>query len=310
MPNPNDWPTNWPELYSTLNLDPDQHALYVLDYDQLIPHHVWQLPKIFLLSGEGNSIKFRHLARPGVWFFDSIVSDQYPNTQPWMFHFDKTQYVNQHLGFEFSSLPDTTLKFDILLGLKKPHRDMVFNFVYQHPDLLAQSYMTYYGHDGQFVPGYNDLQTPIQIAWSSECITIHDISAGRSQIMPLDIYRQTCYSLVCETQAENLTHSFFTEKVAKPMLAGRPFIVLADKYYLSRLRQLGFQTFDSVIDESYDCELDAKIRWQMALQQVQWLSKQDSYEIYQKLAPVLRYNQNLINTNWQQKLVDQIAVLT
>lgn len=310
MPSPNEWPTNWPELYRALNLEPHQHALYVVDNDQLPPMDtVVKLPKVFLISGEGNTSKFQHLARPGVWFFDSIVSDQYPNTGAWMFHFDKTIHVNQQLGFAFTSQPNTHLKFDMLLGLQRPHRDMAWDFVHQHPDLKAQCYVTYYGRDNQFVPGYQDQMTPIEIRWSSECITIDNVTAGRSQIMPLDVYSQTCYSVVCETNAEDRHHSFFTEKIAKPMLAGRPFVVLANKYYLRRLRQLGFETFDSVLDESYDCESDHVTRWRMALQQVQWLSQQDSQQIYLQLARQLAHNQNQIQSDWPAKLVSQIAAL-
>jgi hypothetical protein len=90
------------------------------------------------------------------------------------------------------------------------------------------------------------------------------------------------------------------------MLAGRAFVVLADQYYLRRLRSLGFQTFESVFDEGYDSIEDNQTRWNRALDLMQWISDQDPVEIYQRCQQVLLHNQQLIKTNWVDLVVTGI----
>lgn len=47
--------------------------------------------------------------------------------------------------------------------------------------------------------------------------------------------------------------NFFTEKIFKPTLTCRPFMVLGNKFYLRDLKEkFGFKTFDKFWDESYD----------------------------------------------------------
>lgn len=57
-----------------------------------------------------------------------------------------------------------------------------------------------------------------------------------------------------------------TEKTWKPIAFGTPFIVSATPGHLSTLRKFGFQTFDNIIDESYDT-LPDDIRMKVALEQ-------------------------------------------
>jgi len=48
------------------------------------------------------------------------------------------------------------------------------------------------------------------------------------------------------------TGVMISEKLSLAMLSKIPFVVLADKGYMSRLKELGFKTFDSFWDEEYD----------------------------------------------------------
>lgn len=64
-------------------------------------------------------------------------------------------------------------------------------------------------------------------------------------------YIDTYFSLVTETVYE-YPYSFRTEKIAKPLMIGHPFIVAASRGYYRDLQNLGFKTFDHVIDERFD----------------------------------------------------------
>jgi hypothetical protein len=57
------------------------------------------------------------------------------------------------------------------------------------------------------------------------------------------------------------------------------FIVFGGYQYLKNLRQLGFKTFNSVIDESYDDEPDYKLRGEKICQQISYLLQQDPKQI-------------------------------
>jgi len=63
-------------------------------------------------------------------------------------------------------------------------------------------------------------------------------------------YTDTCLEIVCETVTEN--EYCLSEKVIRPILRGRPFVVLAAPKYLEWLRNKGFDTFNHLWSELYD----------------------------------------------------------
>ena len=97
--------------------------------------------------------------------------------------------------------------------------------------------------------------------------------------------------------------SRFVEKIMIPILFKKPFLNLGPLNGLEILKSYGFKTFDSVIDESYDKEVDLDKRMDMVLDELERLSKIDLNE----LTPILDYNYNLLldmNKN-KKKYVEQ-----
>jgi hypothetical protein len=115
-----------------------------------------------------------------------------------------------------------------------------------------------------------------------------------SQVVPFKIYQQSAFSVVCETSFDN-SYSFPTEKISKPLLCCRMFIVIAGQYYLKNLRSLGFKTFNGIIDESYDDEPNNEKRWNMAMEQVKILCQQDQITILKLILPIVLHNRALIS---------------
>jgi hypothetical protein len=188
-------------------------------------------------------------------------------------------------------------KFDCLLGNQRRHRDFIAK------QILSSNY-----HD-QFVFSYhkNNLS---QALWPKNIDSIdkmynavHDnLRINLSSVLPVEIYNQTWYSIVAETTTEN-SYNQYTEKVAKPIVAKRPFVVFAGQNYLGNLKKLGFHTFSSVIDESYDNIADFDRRMQAAWNQVEFLCKQDPVIVNNQLQDVLEHNrQHFLNTDWQSAL--------
>lgn len=64
-------------------------------------------------------------------------------------------------------------------------------------------------------------------------------------------YIDTYFSLVTETTFDYM-YSFRTEKIAKPLAIGHPWIAAANAGFYQDLKNLGFKTFDSLINESFD----------------------------------------------------------
>jgi hypothetical protein len=75
-----------------------------------------------------------------------------------------------------------------------------------------------------------------------------------------------------------------------PILFKKPFLNLGPLNGLEILKSYGFKTFDSIIDESYDKEVDLDKRMDMVLDELERLSKIDLNE----LTPILDYNYNLL----------------
>jgi hypothetical protein len=116
-----------------------------------------------------------------------------------------------------------------------------------------------------------------------------------SQEIPTKIYDASWYSIVAETQY-NLDHVFITEKTGKTILAKRVFVLFAPQGCLKFLRSQGFQTFDGIIDESYDSEPNNLKRFDQAWQQVRLLSTLDPREVYDRAHSILEHNYNLLPT--------------
>ena len=72
-------------------------------------------------------------------------------------------------------------------------------------------------------------------------------------------YVDSYFSVVTETIFD-YPHTFRTEKIWKPMIMCHPFVVAANRGYYRDLHQAGFQTFDRLIDESFDSIDDPQTR--------------------------------------------------
>jgi hypothetical protein len=195
--------------------------------------------------------------------------------------------------------------FDALLGSPKPHRDFVTASVKKH-GLQDKFILTYGGNwkdDEFYAKDYfiweSDVvvKDPVLIGTANRVLYC-DVLAHLSQVIPLKVFNDTAYSIVAETDHNN-TLSFFSEKTAKPMMARRLFVVFTGYKFLHNLRSFGFQTFDGVIDESYDLISNDNDRYTAAFEQVKRLCEMDQQDVYDQIRPITEHNYNLImNRDW------------
>jgi len=115
-------------------------------------------------------------------------------------------------------------------------------------------------------------------------------------------FNDTYFSVVSETVFE-YPHSFRTEKTYKPILAAHPFVICANMGFYRDLHRMGFRTFGSLIDESFDTIIDGKGRLDRLIQEVQWLCDQDLDQFWIETRDICLYNQQHaqeLHTNQQK----------
>ena len=115
-------------------------------------------------------------------------------------------------------------------------------------------------------------------------------------------YTDTWFSLVTETIFD-YPHSFRTEKIYKPIIMAHPFIVAANSGYLRDLRNAGFQTFNTVIDERYD-QIDCPhTRIERIIETVHYISRIGGAEhFWRATRDICKYNQqHLVEYNREQR---------
>ena len=104
-------------------------------------------------------------------------------------------------------------------------------------------------------------------------------------------YVDTYFSLVTETVCAESIYSFRTEKIAKPLAMGHPFIVASTPGFYRDLHHMGFQTFGHIIDESFDQIDDAQTRMNRIVDTVLDLCQQDLANFLKECYTVCKYNQ-------------------
>ena len=204
-------------------------------------------------------------------------------------HFHKVTTVNRDLNIlQPSQRPYFA---DILLGNPKPMRDIFYKLLCEN-ELLDNCLLNLFGvYQSDFlIQGTDDIDE-----WfCTNSVTTDEIDGDfASQYISNYIYENSWISVVAESQHSN-DFFFPTEKTGKALFAKRPFIVLSGQYYLRTLRSLGFRTFDSVIDESYDEIEDYTDRAHAAFASFQKLQSLDQNSVRLKLQDVLEHNYKII----------------
>jgi hypothetical protein len=216
-------------------------------------------------------------------------------------------FYERHPLLEQLTPCDTKEKiFDILLGCRRQHRDFIYNHA-RATSLDKSSILTYYkfahlelSNNDNFI--WESDITPLEtITHSIGKVKYHNEEMSISTIVPISIYNQTAYSVVAETNFDN-DYSFYTEKIVKPILAERLFIVFSGQYYLRNLRSLGFKTFDGIIDETYDTIEDPASRFGQAFKQMEYLITLSQADVLEQIREIVQHNKRVMfETDWQQQ---------
>jgi hypothetical protein len=128
--------------------------------------------------------------------------------------------------------------------------------------------------------------------------------------IPESLYGNTFFSIVSETEMIGRRHRF-TEKTLKPFSSYHPFVLFGNPFSLEAVRELGFETFHTHIDESYDALTHPKDRFDAAFSEVIRLSHMsiDSHlRMKRELFGILRFNAHHYFLHLPKVFEDKIQV--
>lgn len=222
---------------------------------------------------------------------------------------DGVQQVYKNLPHKLNELlpyKNKEFYFDALLGRPKMHRDFIFNQINQSKNFFC-NYVDIMETGWVTVDGVKYISS--ERTRPAEFVDYFGVQTHSCNVLPIDIYNKCAYSLVAETEFNNY-NSYYTEKIIKPIMAKRLFVVFSGKDYLKNLRKQGFKTFDSIIDETYDSIENYTERMNLAWKQVEWLCRQKQEEIFKKIKPICEHNFTILNeTDWIKQASNKILNL-
>jgi len=128
----------------------------------------------------------------------------------------------------------------------------------------------------------------------------------------IDLYTRSFCSIVTETYIDENFNVFLSEKVMKPLAYGHPFFLSSSAGGILKLQELGFQTFSSIFDETYDMIESPQLRVEAILKQILEISNKSIYDIhdmYTTIKPILEYNYNYFWNEWHNIYLTDIADL-
>ena len=232
------------------------------------------------------------------YLITSCITDndhRYP--APYVFnswHLVQTREANKN----YHALHPTNRSFlaDVLLGNIKPDRDIFFNLL-KSKGLLDKCIINYFNQYKSIFLQKSEESVNKKIDKTNDINSVKTSTITQnffaSQLISKEIYENSWLTIAAESLCRN--DIFFpTEKIGKPMLANRPFIVLSGKHYLRKLKSLGFVTFHPFIDETYDNIDDKETRIKYAFDSFLTYISQDPFEFRKKIAPILNHNEALM----------------
>jgi GDP-L-fucose synthase len=121
-------------------------------------------------------------------------------------------------------------------------------------------------------------------------------------------YSKTVFNIVTETTCSDNSCSL-TEKTFKPIANCHPFIVIGDRFVHNKLKELGFELYDDLIDYSFDMIYDSTKRFDAVLKEIKRihsLGKDYILEWYRKNIDKIKRNQKVFFSYSDRYMVREV----
>jgi hypothetical protein len=200
---------------------------------------------------------------------DSILKIRLPN---WFWYNESLWW--RYLGYtNYIKDRNNSKYFLLLMRLQREHRDYLFDNLKNYLENSIYSYVDrgISIHDDIDV-NHGDWQRNMNPRW----------------------FNDTVFSIVAESMTDRKpSGTFITEKTFKPIAFKHPFIIAGTIESLKYLKSQGFETYDHIIDESYDLIMDTPARLSKIVSEVERLI-QDNELFEDKISlEKAEHNQNL-----------------
>ena len=169
-------------------------------------------------------------------------------------------------------------KFLCLNNEPKEHRLILYNFIKLNDSIYKNTFLS---HNSSYPHLENHEKIDEVVKETSNKVN--------------DFYYKSFCNVITETNFfEFADNHHITEKTDKSLFSMQPFIIVSTPFFLRKLKELGFKTFDRWWDESYD-EINENhykrlYQTKLLLKEINKKSLDELKEIYQEMIPILIHN--------------------
>lgn len=243
----------------------------------------------FFLRNSESKLEFDKQVTPGTvtWFFDATplpdsVVHQLTNSKFKIFPYNFFTHLTKIYRAKVDKV-NCTYDYMLTMYRKRVHREALWNQLHNRPDLTAKGKLVYHR---------SDPNNPDSVEGTNWVGHKHPQCGWNEGHPSMDLYLDAWVEVVPETFYKD--GWFMTEKTAKPIGTKTPFLMLSTPGYLKYLHNLGFQTFGSLIDESYDQIVNVDDRTTALLNQLEYISKNGAKDFYHASQSILDHNHNVM----------------
>lgn len=219
---------------------------------------------------------------------------QYESFLPKLLDYDENIAATERSS-EIYNTPDKPYKFLFLNGRQRSHRSALLTR-FSKSGLLDHSLWTNLDSSTlpvHYLPAQYEVdryqsQIDCPVAEKYVKYKLFNNDWGEIYLKP-EAYIDTYFSLVTETVFE-YPYSFRTEKIWKPVVMQQPWIAVANRGYYRDMHNLGFKTFNNIIDESWDLIDNNQDRLERIAQTVEQLCASDLVAFLAAAEEVCKYN--------------------
>ena len=215
----------------------------------------------------------------------------------WFYMHNKHKNINYDISHD-----DKQLDFLYLNKVPRKHRIELFESL-KKTDLLTNSLSSFICHPTEPF----ELDKEYELPWldPKKSYPLY----GRDQDIFNKPYNHTAVSIVSESN-DNDTEIFITEKLWKAIIMKHIFVVHGNYHYLNKLQELGFETFNNFIDESYDTEKSKHGKMQKLISTIQQIKNKNYKKLYEETEYIRTHNQkHFFNTEALGKTIDSEILL-
>lgn len=225
------------------------------------------------------------------------------NLKSFKFKFFPYLFLNEVIKHNTFEVPTSKIKHLFINHNNKPHYHrclLVEKLIEKNLDKVGNFSWNYLTKD--YYEKYNNILLDKDfkfVYFKEKKISIKDnYSITQNQYSnPGLTYAESLFDIVSES---NIDVKFITEKTYKPLVYGKPFIILSFKGANAHIKSLGFKLFDNIIDYSFDNYDKIEDRVEGLCNELQNLSNQNYEELNNKMKNIVQYNKEkafIINNN-------------